>query len=80
MERIKLTLPNVLRALRYMSFMLVTLGTLMVFLAWGFNNVDEKAQLSTYLMMSSFVFLPHLIDIYDWLLEKCSPNAKEVRD
>lgn len=76
MERTKLTLPNVLRALRYMSFMIVTMTLLMVFLAWGFNSVDDKTQLSTYLLMSSLLFLPHFIDAYDWLLKKLSPNKE----
>ena len=76
MNKTELTFANALRALRYMSFMLVTMGSLMVFLAWGFNNVDEKAQLTTYLLMSSLLLLPHLIDIYDWLLKKLSPNKE----
>jgi len=77
MERTKFTPANVLRALRYMSFMTVTMGSLMYFLAWGWENVDEKTQLSTYLLMSSLLFLPHLIDVYDWLLKKCSPQQGE---
>jgi len=60
-----------------MSFMTVTMGSLMYFLAWGWENVDEKTQLSTYLLMSSLLFLPHLIDVYDWLLKKCSPQQGE---
>jgi uncharacterized membrane protein YbhN (UPF0104 family) len=70
MNKTKLTLGNALRALRYMSFMIVTLGSLMVILTWGFTNVDEKTQLTTYLLMSTLLVLPHLIDIYDWLTKK----------
>lgn len=72
----KLTVPNVLRALRYIAFMTVTLGLLIWFLAYTFTSVDEKAQLSTYIMMSTFLFLPHLIDIYDWLIKKLSSDKE----
>jgi hypothetical protein len=72
----KFTVPNVLRALRYTAFMVVTLGLLIWFLAYTFVRVDEKAQLSTYIMMSTFLVLPHLIDIYDWLLNKFSSNKE----
>ena len=72
----KFTVPNVLRALRYIAFMTVTLGLLMWFLAYTFTNVDEKTQLSTYMLMSTFLFLPHLIDIYDWLLNKFSSDKE----
>lgn len=76
MNKTKLTLGNALRALRYTAFMVVTLGSLMWFLTYTFTRVDEKAQLSTYLLMSTFLVLPHLIDIYDWLIKKLSSNKE----
>ena len=72
----KLTVPNVLRALRYTAFMVVTLGLLIWFLVHTFTSVDEKAQLSTYIMMSTFLFLPHINDIYDWLVNKFSSDKE----
>jgi len=80
MNKTKLTVPNILRALRYAAFMVVTLGSLMWFLTYTFVRVDEQTQLSTYLLMSTFLVLQHLIDIYDWLLKKLSPKTKQVRD
>jgi hypothetical protein len=80
MNKTKLTVPNILRALRYTAFMVVTLGSLMWFLTYTFVRVDEQTQLSTYLLMSTFLVLQHLIDIYDWLLKKLSPKTKQVRD
>ena len=80
MNDTKLTVPNILRALRYTAFMVVTLGLLMSFLMWGWERSSDKTQLSTYLVISTLVFLPHLIDIYDWLIKKLSPKTKQVRD
>ena len=74
MNKTKLTVPNILRALRYTAFMVVTLGSLMWFLTYTFTRVDEQTQLSTYLLISTFLVLPHLIDIYDWLLKKFSSD------
>ena len=74
MNKTKLTVPNILRALRYTAFMVVTLGSLMWFLTYTFTRVDEQTQLSTYLLMSTFLVLQHLIDIYDWLLKKFSSD------
>ena len=70
MNKTELTIDKALRAIRYMSFMIVTLGLLMAILTWGFLNVDEKTQLTTSLLMSGFLVIPHLTNIYDWLTKK----------
>ena len=68
MNRLKLV--SILSAIRYTSFLIVTLGSLMIILTWGFTNVDEKTQLTTYLLMSGFLVMPSLTNVYDWLTKK----------
>jgi len=80
MERTKLTLPNALRALRYMTYVTVIMGAVLVAIVWGWEQSSEKTQLTTYATLATIAILPLVIDSYDWLIKKLSPKTKQSRD
>jgi len=80
MNDTKLTVPNILRALRFMTYVTIVMGGALAAIVWGWEQSSDKTQLTTYATLATIAILPLVIDSYEWLIKKFSPKTKQVRD